>query len=279
MKRITDWLIMTLGCVMVAVGIYFFKLPNGFATGGVSGLATVLSPMVSIPTPTIIFIINIFLLVVGFVFLGKANGVRTVFCTLLYSGIMILLEQLVPVSAPLTDQPLLELVYGIMLVGVGSALIFRFGASTGGTDIVALILRKYTSLDVGKSLLAVDSLISFSSFFVFGVKIGLFSLAGLFAKSFLVDGVIESFDTCKYFMVVTTHPDDIAEYITKTMHHSATMMRATGAYTNDEKTVLHTVCRRLEAVRLQRIVRQVDPDAFMIITSSSEIIGRGFRDA
>ena len=163
MKRITDWLIMTLGCVMVAVGIYFFKLPNGFATGGVSGLATVLSPMVSIPTPTIIFIINIFLLVVGFVFLGKANGVRTVFCTLLYSGIMILLEQLVPVSAPLTDQPLLELVYGIMLVGVGSALIFRFGASTGGTDIVALILRKYTSLDVGKSLLAVDSLISFSS--------------------------------------------------------------------------------------------------------------------
>ena len=156
-------------------------------------------------------------------------------------------------------------------------MIFQAKASSGGTDIVALILKKYTSLNVGKSLLCVDFLIAFSSLFVFGIEIGLFSVAGLFAKAFLVDSVIESFDACKYFVIVTTKPEEIREYIIKNLHHGATILKGEGAFTGAEKTMIHTVCRRIEAVGLQKMVKEIDPSAFIIITTSSEIIGRGFR--
>ena len=172
---------------------------------------------------------------------------------------------------------LMELVYAMLLTSIGSAIIFHCGASSGGTDIVALILKKYSSLDVGKSLLCVDFLFAASAFLVFDIQTGLFSLLGLFAKAFLVDGVIESINSCKYFMIVTTHPDEISDYIIHNLHHGATLVHAEGAYTHGGKTMLHTVCRRIEAIRLQKKVHEIDPSAFTVVTTSSEIIGRGFR--
>jgi uncharacterized membrane-anchored protein YitT (DUF2179 family) len=156
-------------------------------------------------------------------------------------------------------------------------IFFRQG-STGGTDIVALIIKKYLNLNVGKALLCTDALIALSSFFVFDVRTGLFSLLGLFSKAFLVDGVIESLDSCKCFTIITSKPDEIINYILNDMHHSATLLEAQGAYSHDNKFMVYTVCRRIEAIRLQRAVRTVDPGAFITVTTSSEIIGRGFRD-
>lgn len=272
-----QYLVMTLGTALLTVGVYFFKIPNGFATGGVSGVGTLLGRITPISPATWITGINVALLLLGFAVLGKATGIRTVYCSLLFSGLTQLLEWLVPLSGPLTDQPFLELCYAMLLTGIASALLFYVQASSGGTDIVALILKKYTSMDVGRALLCVDSLIAAASFFVFGVKAGLYSLLGLFAKAFLVDSVIENLDSCKYFVIVTTHPDEISEYILTAMGHSATVARAQGAYTHSERTMLHTVCRRAEAIRLRRRIREIDPQAFVIVTTSSEIIGRGFR--
>lgn len=277
MKKVLDYLILTAGTAMIAVSVYFFRIPNNFVTGGVSGIGTILGGVAGLSAANWVSILNVLLLLVGFVFLGRSTGVRTVYCSLLYSGLTTLLDRLVPLSAPLTDQPLMELVYAMLLAGIGSAMIFHRHGSSGGTDIVALILRKYTRLDVGKALLCVDSVVAASSFFFFGVKAGLFSLLGLFSKAFLVDSVIESFNSCKYFLIITTKAEEISEYIMRQLHHGATVTEATGAYTKENKTVLHTVCRRAEAVRLQRKVRKIDPGAFMIVTTSSEIIGRGFR--
>lgn len=269
---------MTLGVVLLTLGVYIFKIPNGFSTGGVSGMGTLLGSFEILPASTWISIINIALLGVGFLFLGKATGARTVYCSLLFSGLIELLQWVLPMSGPLTDEPLLELVYAMLLTAVGSAIIFRYNGSSGGTDIVALILKKYTSVEVGKCLLFTDSLIAASSFVVFGVKTGLFSVAGLFAKAFLVDNIIESLNICKYFVIITSEPERINDYIAGELHHSATVVEARGAYTGDGRAMIHTVCRRLEAIRLQRRIREVDPNAFVIITSSSEIIGRGFRN-
>ena len=276
-KLVKDYAIMICGTALMSVGVYFFKIPNGFSTGGVSGLATLLGSLTSITAATWITIFNIALLLVGFVFLGKSTGVRTVFCTLLYTGLTQLLEFLFPLKGPLTDQPLLELVYAILLTSIGSAMIFFRQGSSGGTDIIALILKKYLSLNVGKALLCTDAIIALSSFLVFDVRTGLFSVLGLFAKAFLVDGMIESLDSCKCFMIVTSKPDAIIDFIIGEMHHSATLVEAKGAYSHDNKFLVYTVCRRIEAIRLQREIRQVDKSAFITITTSSEIIGRGFR--
>lgn len=269
---------MSAGMVLLTVGVYFFKIPNGFSTGGVSGIGTLLGTLCPRLSPaTWISLINILLLLVGFVVLGRETGVKTVYCSLLFSGLTSLCEWLVPLSAPLTDQPFLELCYAILLTGCGSALAFNVGASSGGTDIVALILKKYSRLNVGKALLCTDFLIAAGAFYVFGIKAGLYSILGLFSKAFLVDGIIENINSCKYFVVITDHAAEVREYIIKEMHHGVTDSAVVGGYTHKVRTMLHTVCRRGEAVRLRRRIREIDPHAFIIITTSNEIIGRGFR--
>ena len=277
-KEINNYLLLVLGSIVLAVGVYFFKVPNGFATGGVSGIGTILGKLTSRVSPSLwIMIINAALLVVGFIFLGKATGLKTVVASLLYSGITVVLEKLYPMSAPFTNEPFLELFYAMLLTSLGAAMIFYSGGSSGGTDIVALILKKDTMLDVGKALLAVDFVIAASSFFVFGIAAGLFSMLGLFAKAFLVDAIIDNVNSCKYFVAITDKPELVNAFILNELHHGATMSEATGSYTHNKKYMIHTVCKRMEAIRLRKQIKEIDPHAFIIITTSSEIIGRGFR--
>lgn len=279
---ITDFFVMTLGAILLTVGVYFFKIPNGFSTGGVSGISTVLGGLferygVPITTGMMITGINVLLLIVGLFVVGRDFGIKTVYCSLLFSGLTMLLEAIVPLTEPITSEPVLDLVCAILLTAIGSALMFRVGASSGGTDIVAMILKKYTSLDIGKALLVTDFLIAASSFAVFGVEVGIFSLLGLFAKAFVVDGIIESIGVCKYFTIITTKKEEIGTYIMQTIHHGFTEVSGLGGFTGEEKTVLLTVCKRIEGARLRKFCREVDPHAFIIVTDTSEIIGKGFR--
>ncbi len=272
-----NFLLMNAGCILLSAGVYFFKIPNGFATGGVTGIGTLLGKISPITPAVWIWILNITLLLFGFLFLGRQNSFKTIYCSMFYSAITYVFEIFLPLSAPLTNQPLLELVYAMLLTSIGSALIFNSDASSGGTDIAALILKKYTSLDVGKALLTVDFLVAASSFFIFNIQTGLFSLLGLFAKAFLVDSLIESFNTCKYFIVITTMREEISHYIIDTLHHGVTVSSAIGEFTKNERSMIHTVCKRIEAIRLRKKIKEIDPGAFIIVTTSSEIIGRGFR--
>lgn len=276
-SKLYKFAFMNLGCVLLSFGVYFFKIPNGFATGGVTGVGTILGKITPISPAAWIWILNIVLLLLGFIFLGKKNGIKTVYCSMLYSAITYVLEVFLPVKSPLTNQPFMELAYAMILTSIGSAMIFNSDASSGGTDIAALILKKFTNIDVGKALLVVDFIVAASAFFVFGIQIGLFSLMGLFAKAFLVDGVIENLNTCKYFVVITTKREEISEFIIKTLHHGVTVNSVVGEFTKEEKTMIHTVCKRAEAIKLRNKVKEIDPHSFIIITTSSEIIGRGFR--
>ncbi len=277
-EKFKTFAMMTIGVILTTVGVYFFKIPNGFSTGGVSGISTVLGNVIPFISPAqLISIINMLLLILGFIVLGKDTGAKTTYCSILFSALTWLLEKIVPLSAPLTNQPFLELAYAILLTAIGAAILFNAQASSGGTDIVALILKKYTSLDVGKALLCTDFIIAASSFFVFGIQTGLFSLLGLFTKAFLVDNVIESLNVCKYFMIITDRPDPIVDYIIHTMGHSATSIDAQGEYSHTEKKMIVTLCRRIEAATLKRKLKELDPGAFVIVNSTSEIIGRGFR--
>jgi len=286
-EKIRYYAFLNLGILLMAVGIYFFKAPNGFATGGVSGMAIILANIFPITTQAVyMLIINAILLVVGIILLGKECGALTCYCSLMLSLENWLFELLVPLEGTLTGYPLLELVYAVLLTGIGSAIIFKCHASSGGTDIVALILKKHTQMNVGTALLFTDFLIAAATFISFegdgsigfAPETGLFSLIGLFAKVFVVDDILDSMNMCKSFTIITTYPKEIDDYILKSMKHSATVIDARGAYTGDGRTVIMTVCRRSEAIRLRKKVTEIDPHAFMIVTKTSEIMGKGFRD-
>jgi uncharacterized membrane-anchored protein YitT (DUF2179 family) len=133
-------------------------------------------------------------------------------------------------------------------------------------------------MNVGQALLFSDFIIAASTFFVYDVKTGLFSLLGLFAKVFVVDDILDSINMCKSFMIITSKPSEIDEYIIKEMRHGATTVKGSGAYTGDDRTVIITVCRRSEALKLRKKVKEIDPHSFIIITKTSEIMGKGFRD-
>ena len=273
-----NFLLVTLGTVLLAIGVYFFKFPNNFSTGGVSGISILLSKVIpSVSTAAIMWTINLLLLIVGFIFFGRGFGFMTAYSSMLYSGITWIFEWLCPMSEPFTDEPFMELCLAMMIPAVASAILFNCNASSGGTDIIAMIIKKYTSLDIGKALMVSDVLIAASACFVFDIETGLFSLFGLGIKAFVVDMVIESINLCKYFTIVTSKAEEINDYIIHDMKRSCTIVEAEGGYTHDHKKIVMVACRRSQAIQLRRYVRSIDEKAFMFITNTSEIIGKGFR--
>jgi len=278
-SQLERYLLLTAGILITAIGTYFFKFPNNFSTGGVSGLSLILGRIIpsAIFTPSVfMLVINTLLLGVGFIFLGKSFAFSTVYCSMLLSFVLTGMERLWPIAAPLTTQPFLELCFGVLLPAVGSAILFHLGASSGGTDIIAMILRKHTSMNIGTALMVADSLITLAALACFGVETGLYSILGLLMKSTLVDYVGDSFRTKKCFQIITDYPEPIKDFIVNNLHRGATLEDVHGAYSNAQKTMIVTVLGRSQAMMLRRYVHQVDPHAFMIITASTEIVGKGF---
>lgn len=269
--------LITLSTVLIAVGIYFFKFTNHFTFGGVTGLAVVVARLTPISAGDFTFLANIVLLFVGFLFLGKGFTARTAYSCILLSFTISILERALPLSAPLTDEPLLELVFAIILPALGSAVLFNIQASSGGTDVIALLLKKYTSANIGTALLFSDAVVVFASFFVFDIRTGLFSCLGLAIKSFMIDTFIESINLCKYFNVVCSHPEPICDFIVNELNRSATVCDAKGAFSGRKKYIVLTVLNRAQAVRLRTYIKSLEPDAFILITNTSEIIGKGFH--
>ncbi|MDO4837638.1 MAG: YitT family protein [Clostridia bacterium] len=277
-QTLKEWLLITFGTLLMAVGIYFFKFPNNFSTGGVSGLSVVLAHYFPWITPgTFVTIINVALLIIGFAIFGRNFGVRTAYASLLMSGFIQLMEVVLPMKAPMTSQPFAELLFAVGLPAVGSAILFNLDASSGGTDIVAMILRKFTSLNIGAALMCSDCVITLMACVAFGMETGLFCVLGLIIKSVLVDMVLENINTHKCFHIITTKPEKIVEFITVALKRGATELHGEGAYTHEGRTVLLTVVNRREAVLLRREVKRIDPGAFLLITNTGEIIGKGFR--
>ena len=275
---VKEWLLITAGIAVMTLGIYFFKFPNHFSTGGVTGISIVLGHYFPGMTPgTFVTVINVALLALGFAVFGRSFGVRTVYASLLMSGLLDLLEAVCPLEAPMTSQPLMELLFAVGLPAVGSAILFNLDASSGGTDIIAMILRKYTSLNIGMALLISDTVITLSACVAFGMETGLFSVLGLVIKALFVDMVMDNLRVKKCFQIITSRPEPIEDFITRSLHRGATQLHGEGVYTHEGKTVLLTVVNRHEAVLLRNFIRQNDPTAFLIITSSTEIIGNGFR--
>ncbi len=276
-RTLEEYAVLTVATLILVVGVYVFKFPNNFSFGGVTGIAVVLAELVPATPGNITFIINMLLLVVGFAFLGKSFGIKTVYVSVLMSVGLSMAEIFFPMEQPLTSEPVLELVYAIVLPAFSSAILFNIGASGGGTDIIAMTLKKYTKLNIGAALFVVDLTIVIASCLVFDAQTGLFSLCGLLAKSLVVDNVIESINLCKYFTIICIDPEPICDFITNKLGRSATVYKGEGAYEHNQRAIIITIMKRSQAVELRNYIRLDQPGAVIAITNSSEIIGKGFR--
>ena len=276
-SQFKNFIYLTLSTLVMAVGIYFFKFSNNFTFGGITGLAVLVAKSGSISAGDFSFVANMVLLVIGFFVLGKKFAAKTAYSSILLSVALSGLERICPMSHPLTNQPLLELIFAIALPSIGSAVLFNIGASSGGTDVVAMIMKKYTSFNIGNALLVTDLFITVAGFFVFDIQTGLYSFLGLALRSFMIDGFIESLNLSKYFNVVCKNPQPICNFIKDEMHRSATIVQAKGAFSGEDKYIIFTVMNRMEAVRLRNYIKEHSPDAFLLISNTSEIIGKGFH--
>lgn len=277
---VREYFMLTLGTFLVAAGVYFFKFPNHFNTGGVTGLAVILNAVIpGVSASTFASTINIAFLILGFVALDRSFGVRTVYCSILFSAMLSGLEWLCPMAAPLTSQKTLELFFAVILPSLGSAILFNLQSSTGGTDILAMILKRFSSMDIGMALLYVDVLIAASTLYFVGMEAGLYSILGLVLKSVVVDSVIESLNRRKSFIAVTSCPEEVCDFITHKLNRSATFWEAQGAYSHEKKWVVLTALSRAQAVALRVYIKSADPHAFILVTNSSEIFGKGFMRA
>lgn len=276
-SKLKNFSLLTISTLIMAVGIYFFKFTNNFTFGGITGIAVLVAKFLPISASDFSFVVNILLLIIGWIVLGKSFAEKTTYSTILLSVSLSLLERIYPMSHPLTNEPLLELIFAILLPALGSAILFNIGASSGGTDVIAMILKKYTSVDIGKGLMISDLIFTLAGFLVFNVKTGLYSLFGLIMRSALIDNFIESFNRSKYFHVVTSNATCICDFIQNDLQRGATIVNATGAFTGDDKYIILTVLSPSQAVKLRNFIKEHDPKAFLLVSNTSEIIGKGFH--
>ena len=258
------FIILNLGLIFTAVGISIFKTPNHFAFGGTSGLSIILSTLFpKWNVGAFMWIVNAALVVLGFFFLGIRSMGWTVYSSFALSFYV--------------SDVFLELCFAVILPAVGAAMVFNVGASTGGTDIVAMILHKYTSLEIGRALLVSDLGIVLIAAYLYGAQTGLYCILGMILKCTVVDSAIESLNLRKVCTIISKYPEQVEEFIINDLHRSATEQKAFGIYTKKEQKVMMTVLTRSETNRLRIHLRQIDPHAFITIVNSSEIIGKGFR--
>ena len=258
-KRVMEYVIITFAVILMDVGIYVFKFPNNFSFGGVSGMAVVFAHFIPMTSAQINLIINLILLVIGFIILGRDFGVKTAYVTVVSSLLLNVFEKVFPMERALT-----------------AALLFFENASGGGTDIVAMIIKKYSTMNISGALFLVDCGIVVISFMVFDITTGLCSVLGLMAKTLLIDKSIERMKLNKYFTIISSKPDEICEFIMKELNRSATVYHGEGVYTHKDKKIILTVVDVGQAVLLQRFIDEVDPHAFLMVTKSSEVVGKGF---
>jgi len=278
-KTVYEYVLITIGLILVAAGVYFFLIPNDLAAGGVTGLAMVINyyfPVLNVGA--IMLVLNVILFIIGFIFIGSGFGVKTIYSSLMLSFIISMMEVAFPLDGPVTNDIFINLLFGILIGAIGMAIVFNQNASTGGTDIIAKILNKYLHLDIGKGLLLADLMVTILALAAFGATVGMYSLLGVVINGFVVDSAIQGLNIIKKVEIVSSKGDEIKNFIIKELDRSATLYDAKGAYSLQNKEVITTVLGKREVIRLKNFIKEIDPRAFIITYNVHETLGEGFTD-
>ncbi len=274
---IKEYLLVSIGTFIVALGVYYFLVPENLAAGGVSGLAIVINNYLPLSISVINSVLNILLLVVGFIFIGAEFGGKTIFSVVFFSISMFLMENIYPATVPVTDEILLNLICGIVISAIGLSLVFNQNASTGGTDIIAKIFNKYFNLDMGTGLMAADVVVVVSALFTYGLKTGIVGAFGWFLNGIVVNYFIDGFNIKREVVIITKKPQEIKDFIFSSIERGVTVYKAEGGYTKENKNVIVTTVSKGEYFMLKKELQNLDPDVFVIVRTVQEVIGSGFQ--
>ena len=285
-----EFFLITVGALMAASGVIFFKAPNNFVTGGVSGVAIIIRAIFPnfASVGIMVMVLNVALLLLGFLFLGKKLGAKTVYCTLLFSVFNLLIDEFCPITQPITvseirphGDPTFEMLCGAALSSIGGAILFNNAASTGGTDILTMIVKKYTRFNISISMLCIEFAVAFASGFVktIGWSTAGYGIVTLLIQVIVINVVTENLNHKKQITIITTNPRPICQYINNELHRGATVVRGLGAYTGDVRYMIYTVVSARQAVEVKKRALEFDTNGFVIINNTTDIIGKGFRRA
>ncbi len=277
-KKIYRFIMINIGLLVLALGMYIFLIPTNLAVGGVTGLAMVIqSYFPSINLGILMWGFNIILFVVAFIFIGKDFGGYTIYSSFALSTFIGMMEKLYVLKSSVVDDLLLNLIFGILISGIGMAIIFYYNASTGGTDIVAKIINKYTDISIGQALFMSDALITLMAGLTFGIQLGLYAFLGILINGLIIDKVIAGFDQRINLQIITKEEKKITDFITNKLDRGFTYINAIGGYTLENKRIISIVLTRRQYMSLKHFIQDTDPNAFITMTMVNEVVGNGFR--
>lgn len=272
-SKILEYIYILIGSAIIAIAFNAFLLPNEVASGGVSGISTIFHGLFGWKPAYVQWAFNIPLFIAGLIFLGFQFGVKTLVGTIFLPFVVFLTEHM----KPWTNDPLLGALFGGVGVGLGLGIVFRGKASTGGTDLAAQIIHKFTGLTLGTCVVIIDGLVVLSAAIVFDIEKALYALIGLFVTSKTIDLVQLGISRSKTALIITDKQQEIREGILHKIDRGVTKLSAYGGFTENEKPVLMCVVDQTEFIKLKQLVKSLDPTAFVIVMDAFEVLGEGFK--
>lgn len=268
---VKDFLIITFGAVLAGAAIFFFMLPSHVAVGSASAIGMVLSNFIPLPVSVLTMILNVFLLIIGFALIGPSFGIKTVYTSIMVPASMGVFEMIFPNFQSLTQDPVIDVLCYILVVGMAMAILFSHNASSGGMDIVAKILNKYLKIDLGQAVSLSGIAAAMTSVLCYDTKTVVLSVLGTYFGGMVVDHFIFGLNIKRRVCVISPKLEEITEFVLHELHSGATLNEITGAYDNVPKKEIITIVDKNEYRKLMDFVRKTDPKAFVTVYSVSEI--------
>lgn len=272
-EKIFEYIYILVGSAIVALSFNLFLLPNRIASGGVSGISTITDSVFGWEPAYVQWAFNIPLFVAGVIFLGKQFGFKTLIGTIFLPFVVFLSNDM----EPWTNDPLLGALFGGIGIGLGLGIVFLGKASTGGTDLAAQIINKFTGFSLGTCVAIIDGMIVLTAAIVFDIERGLYALIALYVTSKTIDLVQIGLGRSKMVMIITGKQAEVSEGILNKIDRGVTKLSAYGGYTDQERPTLMCVVDQTEFTKLKQLVRSIDPTAFVVVMDASEVLGEGFK--
>ena len=269
---IQDMAVITFATFIVAVAVFFFMMPNNLAIASIAGLAVVLQNFIPLSVATISLIFNVGLLIIGFIFVGREFGGKTVYTSVILPIFVGILEKLFPKYNGLTGDPFLDMICYIFIVSIGLSLLFNHNASSGGLDIIVKILNKYLHIDKGKAMSIAGMLVSLSAIFDYDTKTVVLSVLGTYLNGIILDYFLFGTNIKKKVCILSAKNEEIKKYILKNMHSGATLYKVIGAYNNEEHEEVVAIVNKREYGVLMQFIRRTDSDAFVTVSTINEVM-------
>ena len=269
-----DFAKITVATFIISVAVYFFLVPSHVSVGSVSGLAVVLSNIIPLPVSALTMIMNVVLLIVGFVLTGKEFGGKTVYTSILLPAFIALFENVFPNQGSLMEDAFLDTIMYVIVVSAGLAILFNANASSGGLDIVAKLLNKFLHMDLGMAMTVSGMCVAISSIFFYDIKTAILSVFGTYFNGVVLDYFILGFYLKKRVCIISRKQEEIRNFIVNELHSGATIYEAVGAYNNESKSEIVTIVDKQEYAKLMSFIAKTDDAAFVTVYNVNKVIYR-----